>query len=270
MPINERVRKLRQQSLDAPESVSSERAELVTEFYKSQSSSPSISIPVQRAMLFSHLMEHKTITIGEGELIVGEKGTEPKAAPTYPELCCHSLEDLDILDSRPKTSFKVSPQTRSAYEERIIPFWEGRSLRDRLFREMTDDWKAAFEAGIFTEFMEQRSPGHTVLDGKIYKKGMLDFIDDINSQLESLDFLHDPQAYARQEELKAMRICAAALIRLGERYADEAQKQAKEQKDPARSAELKKIAEVCQRMSRAAPRATSMRRCNITGSSTWE
>ncbi len=185
---------------------------------------------------------------------MGEKGTEPKAAPTYPELCCHSLEDLDILDSRPKTSFKVSPKTRHAYEEKIIPFWGGRSLRDRLFREMTGEWKAAFEAGIFTEFMEQRSPGHTVLDGKIYQKGMLDFIDDINSQLESLDFLHDPTAYARQEELKAMRICAAALIRLGERYADEAQKQAKEQKNPARSAELNKIADVCRHVPGRAPR----------------
>jgi pyruvate formate-lyase/glycerol dehydratase family glycyl radical enzyme len=254
MSMTERVRKLRQQSLDAQEAVSSERAELVTDFYSRQSSNPFISIPVQRAMVFSYLMEHKTITIGEGELIVGEKGTEPKAAPTYPELCCHSLEDLDILDTRPKTSFKVSPQTRRVYEEKIIPFWGGRSLRDLLFHEMTDEWKAAFEAGIFTEFMEQRSPGHTVLDGKIYQKGMLDFIADIEVQLENLDFLHDSEAFARQEELKAMRLCADGLIRLGERYADEAIKKANEQTDPERREELKKIAEVCHRVPGHAPR----------------
>ena len=178
MSMTERVRKLRQQSLDATETVSSERAELVTDFY--QKTGPErltgASIPMQRAMVFSHLMEHKTISIGEGELIVGEKGPEPKCAPTFPELCCHSLEDLDILDSRPKTSFKVSARTRRAYEKKIIPFWGGKSMRDLLFKEMTSEWKAAFEAGIFTEFMEQRAPGHTVLDGKIYQKGMLDFI----------------------------------------------------------------------------------------------
>ena len=66
-------------------------------------------------------------------------------------------------------------------------------MRDMLFSEMTDEWKAAYEAGIFTEFMEQRAPGHTVLDDKIYHKGMLDFIADIDDRLAGLDFLHDPR-----------------------------------------------------------------------------
>jgi formate C-acetyltransferase len=256
MSMTERVRKLRQQSLEAVEAVSSERAELVTDFY--QGMGPvrlsDASIPVQRAMLFSHLMEHKSICIGEGELIVGEKSPAPKCAPTFPELCCHSLEDLDILNSRPKTSFKVNPETRRAYQEKIIPFWGGRSMRDLLFKEMTAEWKAAFEAGVFTEFMEQRAPGHTVLDGKIYQKGMLDFIAEIDSRLSSLDFLNDVEAYDRQEELKAMRICAAALIRFGERYTDEARRLALAEKDSRRCKELEKIAEVCTRVPGHAPR----------------
>ncbi len=256
MSMTERVRKLRQQSLEAEESVSSERAIMVTDFYQEMGPArlSAASIPLQRAFLFAHLMDHKSIFIGEGELIVGEKGPLPKAAPTYPELCCHSLEDLDILDTRPKTSFKVSAETRSAYAEKVIPFWGGRSLRDLLFREMTPGWKAAFEAGIFTEFMEQRAPGHTVLDGKIYKKGMLDFIADIDARLAGLDFLNDPKAYPRQEELKAMRICAAALIHFGERYAAEALSQASTEKDERRRAELEKIAEVCSRVPGHAPR----------------
>ncbi len=44
-------------------------------------------------------------------------------------------------------------------------------MRELIFQEMTAEWKAAYEAGIFTEFMEQRAPGHTVLDDKIYRKG---------------------------------------------------------------------------------------------------
>ncbi len=110
MSISARVRKLRQQSLNAVESLSSERAELLTEFYEQDLGL--ISIPMQRAMAFAYLIEHKAVTIGKGELIVGEKGPAPKMAPTYPELCCHSLEDLDILDSRPKTSFKIGPKSR--------------------------------------------------------------------------------------------------------------------------------------------------------------
>jgi trans-4-hydroxy-L-proline dehydratase len=252
MSMTDRVRKIRQQSLEAKETLSGERAELLTEFYK-QDLRP-FSIPVQRAMAFTYLLEHKTVIIGEGELIVGEKGPAPKMAPTYPELCCHSLDDLDILNSRPKTSFKVRPETRKTYEEKVIPFWGGKSLRDLLFREMTDEWKAAYEAGIFTEFMEQRAPGHTVLDGKIYHKGMLDFIAGIDTRLATLDYLNDSEAYARQEELKAMRISAGALIRFGERYAEEARRQAQGQKDPQRRAELEKIAEVCSHVPAHAPR----------------
>jgi formate C-acetyltransferase len=76
------------------------------------------------------------------------------------------LQDLDILDTREKTSFSVSTATRKVYEQTILPFWHGKSMRDLLFSEMTEEWKAAYDAGIFTEFMEQRSPGHTVLDDK--------------------------------------------------------------------------------------------------------
>ena len=254
MSMTARVRRIRQQSLDAKETLSSERADLLTEFYKKHALRPSVSTPVQRAMAFAYLMEHKIISIGEGELIVGEKGPAPKATPTYPELCCHSLDDLDILDSRPKTSYKVSPKTREAYRDRIIPFWEGKSLREMLFNEMTEEWKAAYEAGIFTEFMEQRAPGHTVLDGKIYSKGMFEFIAEIDVRLTTLDYLNDPGAYAKQEELKAMRIAAQTLIRFGERYADEANRQVTVEKDSQRRKELEKIAEVCTHVPAQAPR----------------
>jgi formate C-acetyltransferase len=252
MSMTDRVRKLRQQSLEAKETLSSERAELLTEFH--QQSLDFLSTPVRRAKAFAYLLEHKSISIGEGELIVGEKGPAPKHAPTYPELCCHSLEDLEILNTRPKTSFKVGPETISVYKDKIIPYWHGRSLRDLIFREMKDEWKAAFEAGVFTEFMEQRAPGHTVLDGKIYTKGMMDFIAEIDDRITGLDFLNDPEAYTRQEELKAMRICAEALIRFGERYADEACKQSRIERDPLRREELEKIAEICSHVPAHAPR----------------
>ncbi len=252
MAMTERVRKLRQQSLEAPETISAERAVLMTEFYRQNLGL--ISVPLRRALAFQYLMEHKTIYIGEGELIVGEKGPGPKLTPTYPELCCHSLQDLDILDTREKTSFAVSPQVRKIYEETVIPFWQGRSMRDLLFGEMTDEWKAAYEAGIFTEFMEQRAPGHTVLDDKIYRKGMLDFQQDIQHSLEALDSLNDPQAYDKEQELRAMAICAAALVRFAERHAEKAHSLAAREADAQRKAELEHIAEVCEHVPAHAPR----------------
>ncbi len=245
MSMSKRVAQLRQQSLDAIPTLSPERAELMTEFYQQDLGPEAASAPVRRALAFRYLMEHKAVCINAGELIVGEKGPAPKATPTYPELCCHSLQDLDILNSREKISFAVNSQTRQVYEETIIPFWRGRTLRELIFAEMTEEWKAAYEAGVFTEFMEQRSPGHTVLDDKIYHKGMLDFKRDIQQSLDNLDYINDPDAYDKQEQLKAMDICADALIRFAERHAEKAQQLAQQETNPQRKQELERIAEVC-------------------------
>ena len=252
MAMTERVTRLRQESLDAVPTISTERAELMTAFY--QQSQGLMSEPVRRARSFQYLLEHKSIHIGEGELIVGEKGPTPKATPTYPELCCHSLQDLDILDSREKIPFAVSDEARQVYRDVIIPFWRGRSMRDLIFWEMTEEWRAAYEAGIFTEFMEQRSPGHTVLDDKIYRKGLAEFILEIEKSLSELDYLNDAQAYAKQEQLEAMAICADALIRFAERHAEKARELAEIEPDPKRKAELERIAAVCLHVPAHAPR----------------
>ena len=252
MTMNQRVARLRQQSLDARAAISTERAELMTEFYRQDLGL--VSAPVRRALAFQYLMEHKTICINDGELIVGEKGPAPKATPTYPELCCHTLEDLDTLNSREKISFDVSPQARKVYEDTIIPFWRGKTMRELIFREMTEEWKAAYEAGVFTEFMEQRSPGHCVLDDKIYRKGFLDFKQEIEQNLQNLDYLNDPEAYNKQEQLKAMNICADALIRFAERHAEKALELAQQEADPQRKKELDRIAEVCSHVPAHAPR----------------
>ena len=80
MPISERVARLREQSLNAVPVISTERAELITEFY-GQDMGP-VSASVHRALAFQYLMERKMICINDGELIVGEKGPAPKATPT--------------------------------------------------------------------------------------------------------------------------------------------------------------------------------------------
>jgi trans-4-hydroxy-L-proline dehydratase len=252
--MNARVSRLREQSLATRPWVSAERALLVTE---AAGQFGALSPPMRRARIFQHLMERKTVYLGADELdelIVGERGPGPKGTPTYPELCCHTLEDLDVLDSREKIAYRVCDEVRAAYRDRIIPFWEGRSMRDALFAQMTPEWLAAYDAGVFTEFMEQRAPGHTVLDGRIYRRGLLDTIAEIDAALASLDYAGDPRAYDRQEELRAMRVAAGAVIRFAERHAEVALEQAALEPDLARRAELERIAAVCRRVPAEAPR----------------
>lgn len=250
--MRDRVKRLRERTLEAAPAIDGERARLMTEFYRHNLGR--YSPPVMRALAFKHLCTHKTIYIGEDELIVGERGSAPKRVPTYPELTCHSMEDLHILATREKTRYLVDEEVFRLYEEEVIPYWRGRSLRDRIFEAVPQDWKDAYEAGIFTEFMEQRSPGHTAADGKLYRKGLLDLKREIAVQIEALDFERDPDAVGRWEQLKAMDIAADAMILFARRHAELARQMANDADDPRRRRELLRIAEICDWVPAHAPR----------------
>jgi formate C-acetyltransferase len=250
--MNSRIERLRRASFEARPAISIERAVLETRFY--QENAGKHSLPVLRALCFKYLCEHKTIYIGEDELLVGERGPAPKVVPTFPELTCHSADDLRILNDREMTSYTVAEEDIRTYEEVVIPYWQGRSMRDRIFREVPAEWRAAYEAGLFTEFMEQRAPGHTALDGTIYHTGMRDFQQRITARLESLDFLADPTAADQAEQLQAMHIACEAAIIFAERHAGLAEQMATVAADPQRKEELSAIAAVCRRVPAEAPR----------------
>ncbi len=236
-----RVARLRSESLEKVPEISSERAELLTDFY-SGSNAEEYSTPEQRAMAFSYLLENRTIYIGPDELIVGEKGPSPKAVPTYPELCCHTMDDLRTLDSREKIPYRVPGSVFDAYSEKVIPFWQGRSMRDDILSTMSDHWLSAYQAGVFTEFMEQRSPGHTVLDDKIYHSGMREFIEHARYRIGR------ETSQEKKTFLGAMIISMIALIRFAERHADLALEMAAVEPDPVRAAELREISAVCRKV----------------------
>ena len=247
-----RIKKLRDQSLKAVNRISAERALLVTEFYKT-GIGLGLSVPMMRARTFEYILGNKSVCINEGELIVGERGPAPKACPTYPEICLHTTDDLRILDSREKVSFRVDGDTLRAYSEVIIPFWKGRSNRDRIMNTMTPEWLAAYKAGVFTEFQEQRAPGHTVLGSKIYHIGMLDLILQVRKRLEKLDFINDALAYEKQEELKAMGVAANAMISFAVRHAEKLEENGSHESDEVRRNELLELAAICRKVPANAP-----------------
>ena len=252
MKMTERIRKLREQSLNAENRISAERALLITEFYQSGMADAE-PVPVQRALAFKYILEHKYICVNEGELIVGERGPAPKATPTYPEICIHSLQDLEILNDRPKVSFKSDETTRAAYRDIIIPYWKGKSNRDRIFQNLPQEWKEAYTAGVFTEFQEQRAPGHTALGIKMFRTGLLDLKEEIAESLAKTDLVNDPEGVDKRDELRAMDIVCDAMIRYAERYAERLEELAAEEKDPVRTKELEKMAAICRRVPAHAP-----------------
>jgi pyruvate formate-lyase/glycerol dehydratase family glycyl radical enzyme len=252
MILSDRVKKLREQSLDIEETITAERALLITRFYQSDEARE-LSAPVRRAKAFEYLLKNKHICINDGELIVGERGPAPKAVPTYPEICVHSLEDLEILNSRDKVFFKVSDEVKKAYADVIIPYWKGKSNRDRVMRLMTPEWHDSYEAGIFTEFQEQRAPGHTVLGYKMFRTGFLHLKQEIEESISNLDYFNDKDAFEKAEELKAMDIACDAIIMYAARHSEALEKMALVEKDPIRKKELEKMAAVCRKVPANAP-----------------
>ncbi len=250
--MNERIQRLRKLSVETDPSLSIERALHETAFYKENYGKH--STPMLRALNFLDHCQKKTLYLGDGELIVAERGPQPKAVPTFPELTCHSVEDFHVLNTRDQQRYTISDEDVETYAREVIPYWQGKTIRERIFSHVPDEWRVAYEAGLFTEFMEQRAPGHTALDGQIYGKGMLDYKRQIAAEIEALDYLNDPEATDKAEELKAMDVSCDAVIVFAERHADLADKMAASESDPQRIAELQKISEVCRWVPANAPR----------------
>ena len=273
--MNERVKRLHQQSIDTPTTLTIERALIETAFYKENyGKMPNC---ILRARNFYEICKKKTIYIGEDELIVGERGPKPKAVPTFPELTCHTVEDLHTLNDRELQPYYISQEDIDTYEREVIPYWEGRTQRERIFSHVSKEWEEAYHAGVFTEFMEQRAGGHTAMDGKMYHRGLLDTKALIAKTLAELDFINDPEATDKPQELQAMDISCDAAILFAERHAALAEKMADElektlprneegglpdgsphyegdARRAERVSELRKIADVCRWVPAHAPR----------------
>ena len=250
--MNDRIRRLRQQNFDTPTTLSIERALIETAFYKENYGT--MPTPVLRARNFYEICKKKTIYIGEDELIVGERGPKPKAVPTFPELTCHSVEDLHTLNERKLQRYTISQQDIDTYEREVIPYWKGKTQRERIFNHVSKEWEEAYHAGVFTEFMEQRAAGHTAMDGKMYHEGLLDVKARIEAKIKSLDYINDPEATDKQQELEAMSISCDAAILFAERHAELAEQMVSAETNNQRKKELQKIASVCRWVPAHAPR----------------
>ena len=250
--MNDRIRRLRQESVDTPATLTIERALIETAFYKENYGK--YPVPILRAKNFYEICAKKALYIGPDELIVGERGPRPKAVPTFPELTCHSVEDLHVLDTRDLQAYHISQEDIDTYAREVIPYWEGKTQRERIFGHVSKEWEEAYHAGVFTEFMEQRAAGHTAMDGKMYHTGLLDLKARIRERIAALDYIYDPEATDKQQELEAMSISCDAAILLAERHAALAEEMAAMELDPVRRAELEKIASVCHRVPAHAPR----------------
>jgi len=258
--ITKRIENLRNKSLNTRPSISGERAQLMTAFYASKEAK-GLSAPLLRAKAFRYLMANKTIYIGDEELIIGERGPAPQQTPTYPEVCIHTIPDLELINDRPKVKFTVDQDLKKLYRDTLIPFWTGKSSRDKIFKALPKKWLDAYDAGVFTEFLEQRAPGHTVLGDVIYQTGFKDFREKISIRLVALENSEEkktnPMEYqAKKDELEAMLISLEAVSIFAQRHVNQLEQLYAAESDEKRKVELQKMIQVSKNVPENKPENT--------------
>ncbi|ACN13543.1 PflD1 [Desulforapulum autotrophicum HRM2] len=250
--LTERILRLKEKSRNAEVWIDPERAQIITDFYSENAGK--YSIPVLRARSFKNLMEKKELYLGDEELIVGERGRAPKLIPTFPEIACHSIKDLKVLNSQNRIPYNVSPKTIKIYEKKVIPYWDGAALRDRMFNQLSDEWQTIYNCGLITETMEQRAPGSMALDERMFGMGLKKAKQEIEEAIKNLDFLNDFEAIDKREQLTAMAITCDGMMIYAKRYADMLEKKSSEETNKKRKKEFEKMADVCRNVPANKPR----------------
>ena len=138
----ERIKRLRRLSHSTQPHLDLERAKIETDVYKEYEGS--VSVPVLRALVLKEYFSKKTLYLGDDELLVGEKGKDPQCSPTFPELCCHTIEDMHIMNDRKLVNFTVTEDDLKLQEEEIIPYWKNRAVREHLLKAMTQEWRDCY------------------------------------------------------------------------------------------------------------------------------
>ena len=242
-----RLQHLREKILAVQPCLCAERGLLVTEAYEANAADPPV---LRRAKALAHVLDQMTIYIDEGELIVGNQASSPRAAPLFPECDVDFLvKEVDEFVGRRADVYTVSPEVKAAILGTIGPYWRGKTLADRARAVRPQEISDAEEIGAIAGRGNITSgDGHIVMNiPKVLRIGLNGVVDEIETALNGLS-PYEAGDFKKRSFLLGAKISLQAVVRFANRYADEAERQAALAEDPDRRSELEGIATVCRRV----------------------
>jgi formate C-acetyltransferase len=248
-----RVTRLRERVLDTLPSVCAERGLLVTEAHKKYAADPTV---LRRAKALAHVLDHMTIRIDEGELIVGNQASAPRAAPLFPEYEADFLvNEVDEFAHRRADVYTVSADVKRAILEEIGPYWHGNTLYDHAQAMRPTEVTQAEKIGAISGRGNISSgDGHIIMNiAKVLRQGLTGVLDEVRAESAAVS-PYDAVDLKKRIFYQAAEITLEAAIRFARRYAAEAASQASAATDAVRKAELERIAEVCEHVPALPPR----------------
>ncbi|MGA2118655.1 MAG: formate C-acetyltransferase/glycerol dehydratase family glycyl radical enzyme [Bryobacteraceae bacterium] len=245
--------RLRQCVLDTLPSVCAERGLLVTEAHEKYTADPTV---LRRAKALAHVLDHMTIRIDQGELIVGNQASAPRAAPLFPEYEADFLvNEVDEFAHRRADVYTVSAEVKRAILEEICPYWHGNTLYDHAQAMRPTEVNLAEKLGAISGRGNISSgDGHIIMNiAKVLRQGLAGVLDEVRAASAAVS-PYDAVDLKKRIFYQAAEISLEAAIRFARRYAAEAARQASAAEDADRKAELERVAEVCDRVPALPPR----------------
>ncbi|MDK2882399.1 MAG: hypothetical protein PWP12_841 [Bacillota bacterium] len=241
-----RVTRLRNLMREIQPGVCVERARLFTQSYRETEAEPTV---IRKAKALAKVLNHMTIYITDGELIVGNLASRPRWAPVFPETAAvWVMEQLDTFERREKYRFEVPEEVKRELREEILPYWRGKTVQERALAILPPETKEVFQQEypvISPTLYLRNSVGHLNVDyPKVLRVGFAGICQEIEEREKALD-LTEPNALAKLQFYQAGKIVAKAAVDFAHRFAEEARRQAEKTEDHKRRRELERIAEIC-------------------------
>lgn len=246
---SERVKKLREEVVHAKPILCSERAKLITEAYRQTEDMPA---SIRRALSLKKILEEMTLIIWDGELIVGNHGSNGRrSAPVFPEYATKWIEEelKGSLETREQDTFIVPQSVKDDLKE-AFKYWENKTIFDQYRALLPDEAKRARDEYMFSrDLFERNGYGHTAYDiPKLLKVGILGIRKEAESRMRELDFT-TAQGLNSKVFYEGVIICCDAVSLYIKRFASKALDMAKQEKNEKRAKELMQISENCNNIS---------------------
>jgi pyruvate formate-lyase/glycerol dehydratase family glycyl radical enzyme len=253
-----RIERLRQRYFSYKPSICIERARIAYQYY-SEPKNQSLPIIRQKAGAFRAVLNRLPITIYEDELVVGSLASRPRAYPMFPEnFGTLFAKELDTVSTRWPDPFEISDSDRREFQEKILPFWDGRSEIERfnslltpiernfIFRNPDDLTRGSGIISMNPALFG--SGGHIALDfPKVLEKGFLGIKQEAVTALGRLDPLSAENIGKRGFYLAVIE-CCEGMTEFGLRFSQLAKEMASKETNPQRREELHHLHEVCARV----------------------
>ena len=216
------------------------------------------ALPLRWAKALMLYAQKSTVVIEPDQLILGRGGNAGRYGILYPELDGDTLgENISKLPGRPTSPFDISHEAAGVVWDYIEPYWKGKTYHEELAKSFPQDTRRltynpdadASSRFIVNETSSFRSSLQWVHDYEIVlHKGFRGIKEEVLEKRAQLDENNPVDAMEKIPFYDALILTCDAIVIWASRYADEAEKQAKEQTDPVRKAELLEMARIARKV----------------------